>query len=537
MKKEIQIFYGGFKFVKGGVNSHSKLLKESLSKKYDVSLITLDDLSLLVRFLPHLIEKIINFFYLPMGFYYKGKLTQILFKFFFNKKCDYRIFEDIYISWNSNIPSVTIMHAVWSDNLQRYKIKKNSFIKLKNKEVDSINSIKHSICTVSEPYRKYLINKHFGHKIKKNISIVELGIKKINNIHKKKLNLKSLIYVGSLEARKNITFLFKVFKKIYEYDKSYKLTIIGDGPDKIDLQKFKKKYNLPIKFLGNKNQNEIFRELKKHGIYIHTSVKESFSLSLLEAKISGLVTIAYNKLEVPKEFIDIGVNNFNLNKWFNKIIFFKNKNKKKFNSNKFLINNSSKKLIERINNYGFEKSDFFNKLTNKELEIFKNRYNIKEKFIFTYCPINKVDEYLLILKSLEILKSQKKNIKLFIITEQFYNFNKNYRIKKLINKLNLEKNIKVININSQFDLICFCKLSKLFIFPISFKKLNTKYLEFIVSKVPTLFPDKKELRKFTKKQYICYSILDPLSLADKITYILSDKFLQKKIYDFNQKLN
>ena len=90
-----------------------------------------------------------------------------------------------------------------------------------------------------EPYRKYLINKHFNHNIKKNISIVELGIKKLI-IFKKKLNLKSLIYVGSLEARKNITFLFKVFKKIYQHDKSYKLTIIGDGPDKISLQKFKK---------------------------------------------------------------------------------------------------------------------------------------------------------------------------------------------------------------------------------------------------------------------------------------------------------
>ena len=69
----------------------------------------------------------------------------------------------------------------------------------------------------------------------------------------------------------------------------------------------------------------------------------------------------------------------------------------------------------------------------------------------------------------------------------------------------------------------------------SFKKLNTKYLEFIVSKVPTLFPDKKELRKITKVQNIYYSILDPLSLADKITYILTDKSLQKK-YDFDQKL-
>ena len=122
-KKTIQIFYGGFKFVKGGVNSHSKAIADVLEKNYEVKLITLDNLSIVIRFLPHLVEKIVNFFSLPMGFYYKGICTKILFKLFFNSKCDYRIFEDIYITWNSNIPSITILHAVWSDNLQKFSIK------------------------------------------------------------------------------------------------------------------------------------------------------------------------------------------------------------------------------------------------------------------------------------------------------------------------------------------------------------------------------------------------------------------------------
>ena len=36
-KKSIQIFYGGFKFVKGGVNSHSISLKEELKENFDVN--------------------------------------------------------------------------------------------------------------------------------------------------------------------------------------------------------------------------------------------------------------------------------------------------------------------------------------------------------------------------------------------------------------------------------------------------------------------------------------------------------------------
>ena len=75
-KKSIQIFYGGFKFVKGGVNSHSISLKEELEDKFNVSLITLDNLSIFVRFLPHLVERVTNFFFLPLGFYYKGICTR-----------------------------------------------------------------------------------------------------------------------------------------------------------------------------------------------------------------------------------------------------------------------------------------------------------------------------------------------------------------------------------------------------------------------------------------------------------------------------
>ena len=147
-KKTIQIFYGGFKFVKGGVNSHSKAIADVLEKNYEVKLITLDNLSIVIRFLPHLVEKIVNFFSLPMGFYYKGICTKILFKLFFNSKCDYRIFEDIYITWNSNIPSITILHAVWSDNLQKFSIKDEHIKKLKYKEIKVINSIQHPVSTV-----------------------------------------------------------------------------------------------------------------------------------------------------------------------------------------------------------------------------------------------------------------------------------------------------------------------------------------------------------------------------------------------------
>ena len=344
-KKKIQIFYGGFISVKGGVNIHSNLLKNQLKKKFKVELISLDSIPFPFKYLPHLIEKFFNLFILPLGYFYKGLITRFLFKLYFNKNSDIRIFEDIYISWNSKIPSVTMLHAVWSDNLQKYDLSHKTIKKLKKKELNKINNINHPIGVVSGPYLNYIDKIHFRKKINQKLNIIELGVEKIPK--KTKSSKNSIIYVGALETRKNIFLMLKIFKKIYKSNTKYKFTIIGTGPDEKKALDFCNKNNLPVKFMGNRKTSEIFKELQKNNYYLHTSSKESFSLSLLEAKICGLTTIAYKNLEVPKEFIDVGINDFDANTWSKKILQF-NKTKKinkKFNYKKYLIDNTARKLI------------------------------------------------------------------------------------------------------------------------------------------------------------------------------------------------
>lgn len=344
-KKNVQIFYGGFKSVKGGVNIHSNLLKKELKKKFKVSLISLDSIPFPFKYLPHIIEKIVNLFSLPLGYFYKGKFTKIMFKFFFDKETDFRIFEDIYISWNSKIPSVTMLHAVWSDNLQKFLLKPEKIYQLKSKELYKINSINHPIAVVSQPYLNYIKKYHFKNKIKKKLKTIELGIEKIKIKYKPKK--KTIIYVGALETRKNIFLMLRIFKDVYELNKKYRLTIIGTGPDKKNALNFCNKHRLPVKFKGNRKTHEVIKELQKAQIYLHTSSKESFSISLLEAKMSGLTTIAYKYLEVPKSFIDIGIEDFKVNSWSKKILNLDKNSRlnKKFNSKRYLISNTARKLI------------------------------------------------------------------------------------------------------------------------------------------------------------------------------------------------
>ena len=328
--KRIIIYYAGFERF-GGVFSHVRALNIELSRLgYEVEVITLDRLPIYCRYIPHIFEKIINYFKMPIGFYHKGLITKKLYKFFFNFNADIRIYEDIYISWNSNVPSITIMHAVWSDNLQAYDVKSNQLKKLKNIEIDIINKIKHPISTVSQPYLEYINNIHFYGKLNKKINVVELGVDESKFFNKKNVNLKSIVYSGSLEKRKNVIFLLKIFKLISAEDSKYKLTIIGDGPTKYQLFDFVKVHKLNVIFLGSLKHEEVLLELHKHGVYLHTSVKESFSYSLLEAKLAGLRTYAYSKLQVPPEFIDIGIDSFNIEDWATAIL------NDDLNSNKFI---------------------------------------------------------------------------------------------------------------------------------------------------------------------------------------------------------
>ncbi len=339
-RQKIIIYYGGFRDILGGVNSHiSNLEKEYKNQGHTVDTLSLDRLPVILRYVPHLIERVLNFFYFPLGFVYKGLITKFFYKTLFKNDSDINIFEDIYLSWNSPTPSICILHATWSDNLQAFEVSNKQMERLKNKEIKIINAINHPVATVSHEYKDYLEKGHFGSKLKKDINVISLGIdhKLFNkNRSPKKSELKSIITTSHLEARKNIFFLLKLFKKIYEADNSYVLSIVGDGPEKKEVENYIEQNNLPVTLHGRMNHLDVVRMLHQHELFIHTSVKESFSYALLEAKLAGLITVAHSGLQVPSEFIDIKQDNFDVNNWLDSILN-KEQNYPMFDINKYTM--------------------------------------------------------------------------------------------------------------------------------------------------------------------------------------------------------
>ena len=133
------------------------------------------------------------------------------------------------------------------------------------------------------------------------------------------------------------------------------------------------------------NHDQIFEEMSRNYFYIHTSVKESFSLSLLEAKLCGLVTVAYNKLEVPNEFIDLKISDFKINSWLSKILNESKIKKEKININKYLINNSTKKILNEIKTFDQENNNFLSSLNDVLLNKTKKKFNLPKKYILNFC--------------------------------------------------------------------------------------------------------------------------------------------------------
>ena len=317
-KHTATIYYGGFAFRGGGAFMHAKVLRAELERAgWNVDLITLESLLPPFRFIPHIIGRVVNRFNPPMGFYYKDRLTRFLYRSFFNRSTDFRIFEDVYLSWKSRTPSVTLVHAVWSDNLQSIVADKAGVKRLVEAEERAIDAIAHPMITVSKAYRDCLVASHAGSTRLQDVSVVPLGldVSEFDIVDEAEHAEKSLVFCGSLEARKNIGLLLRVFRKLHEADGGYRLTIIGDGPDRADLERYALQHQLPVVFRGRLDKKEVIRELRKHSLYVHPSVKESFSFALLEAKLAGLKTVAFEGLEVPAEFIDVPVPSFDDADW------------------------------------------------------------------------------------------------------------------------------------------------------------------------------------------------------------------------------
>ena len=166
------------------------------------------------------------------------------------------------------------------------------------------------IITVSDSVKKRLI-KDF--KIRTNrITVVNnaVDLKFIDEIQPNykpgsdyKKEKDSICFMGRLANNKRVQDLIKAIKNLKKDYPKIKLTIMGKGPEEVNLKRLVKELRLNnnVKFLIGIDDKKKFQELKKNEIFVLPSVREGFGIVLIEAmacqnavigsKVDGVINV------------------------------------------------------------------------------------------------------------------------------------------------------------------------------------------------------------------------------------------------------
>ena len=152
---------------------------------------------------------------------------------------------------------------------------------------------------ISEPYKKYTIDKFIPEKFKKEIEsksvVIPNGIDQfwLNNKFKDRIrpqnNKLKLIYAGSINANKNIHTTTKACELLIKEGYEVNYIIIGKITDK-RFNDFIKKYSF-IKYIPYCQKEELIIHYRNSDIFIMPSKHETFGLVYAEAMSQGLPII------------------------------------------------------------------------------------------------------------------------------------------------------------------------------------------------------------------------------------------------------
>lgn len=122
-----------------------------------------------------------------------------------------------------------------------------------------------------------------------------------------------LIVARLLDIHKNISGALRIWKRVEEKISGWKLLIVGDGPDKEDLEKYAKELGLNhVEFVGKAINPLRYYETAK--VFMMTSNFEGFGMTLTEAMQNGCVTMAFDTYTSLHDIIENGRNGFVIEK-------------------------------------------------------------------------------------------------------------------------------------------------------------------------------------------------------------------------------
>jgi glycosyltransferase involved in cell wall biosynthesis len=149
--------------------------------------------------------------------------------------------------------------------------------------------------------------------LKRTVEIVvnPVNTEKFRPDQNKKSGTKNLVYMGRVGYEKSIDDVIRAVVEVKKKIPDIQLHIVGDGPEKENLQKLANDLGLAenVHFDGFLQGDDLIRALQKSDIFLSGSKSENMPLSILEAMAVGLPIIAVSSLGLV-EIVADGQNGF-----------------------------------------------------------------------------------------------------------------------------------------------------------------------------------------------------------------------------------
>lgn len=119
---------------------------------------------------------------------------------------------------------------------------------------------------------------------------------------------KEILFVGRLAAEKGVPILIDVLPQIRAKHPDLHVTLIGDGPDRVELENNTRKAGLTdaITFAGYKSQDEVAEALAETNLFVLPSFAEGVPVVLMEAMATQKTVVTTRIAGIP-ELVEDGV--------------------------------------------------------------------------------------------------------------------------------------------------------------------------------------------------------------------------------------